>query len=191
MNFQKLTQNLALSSGLILIGACSGGSGGASAPAQAVSQSPAPTPNPQPVPAPSPAPIPVGESELQVASITGSGRLIVPVSLRQISGKAAASAQFDISFDSTLSLVEVQAGNAATAASKSLQTRALANGMTRVMIVGFDNANTIADGELARLVFDAPANAKARSISLQSAETGSNLAEALKTNVLTGQITTP
>lgn len=188
MNFQKLTQNLALSSSLFfIICGCSGGSGGASAPAQAATQSPAPTPNPQPVPTPAP----VGESELTVASITGSGRLIVPVSLRQISGKAAASAQFDLAFDSTLTLVEVQAGSAATAASKSLQTRALANGMTRVMIVGFDNANTIADGELARLVFDAPANAKARSISLQSAETGSNLAEALKTNVRAGQITTP
>ena len=89
----------------------------------------------------------------------GDTQRAIPITLTLGAGEKVGGVQFDLAFDNaTLSLREVSAGPAATAASKDLFSTAVSPGRFRVIIAGL-NQNAIQDGVIANASFDIAADA--------------------------------
>jgi hypothetical protein len=104
-------------------------------------------------------------------------------------GTAMSALQFDVAFDVDALRVSAVAGNATTAAGKSLATSVLANGRIRFLIFGM-NQTSIADGDVVVLKVQALSGAKANNYTLAvydaAGSTGS--AQSVAVRVLSGVV---
>lgn len=184
---------------LIGLAACSDGRSSNRSKPSSLQQSSQPK---SPVTAPTPTPPIVGDDfELRVADVSisksaPSKSAVLPITLSSLSSHKAVSLQFDLVYAlDSLELQDIAVGSSAQSSDKQVEWRLITPGHARVIIFGV-NQNEIADGEIARLVFNVksripsqpsvkPSSKSGSVVSLRKVEGAANSASQAKS--LTGR----